>query len=372
MCGGWLWGGYAAAYVVLLTVAMRWGNVHHTVEPRYISPVYLPLIVVGAFAFDWLLRRGRLAAVAAGAGFCLWAAGQAAPQARAIARAGAGEFARLNYAGPRWADSDAAAHIRENPLEGVVISTGHRVFLSLINGAEAEYEDLNSGAPAAARREYEKAKSVSAAAGQDLLEARLAAAPEGAWVVWFDDKKARDEGRNRSLGYGAPWLRASPSLETVMEGNDGGIWRVSRRRARPAGSGERGAESGRAPDARGGGFDIYWRGRELVYVKEGCTAEDARTRFFLHVYPRDRADLPIGRREEYRFANLDFFFVDHGMVSAGGRCAAAAPLPEYEIERIETGAVETGAAPGGAAGVRGWGLEIREEGAALRAAGVRD
>ncbi len=355
-----LWGGYAAAYVVLLAGAMRWGNVHHTVEPRYMVPVYLPLIVVGAFAFDWLRRRGRLAAVAAAAGFCLWTAGQAAPQARAIARACAGKFRQINYAGPRWADSDAAAHIRENPLEGVVISTGHRMFLSLINRAEAEYEDLNSGAPAAARREYEKAKPVSAAAGQDLLEARLAAAPEGAWVVWFNDEAAGDEARNRDLGYGAPWLRASPSLETVLEGNDGGIWRVSRRRPRPA-------ESGRAPDAAaaaaaasGGGFDIYWRGRELVYVKEGCTAEDVRTRFFLHVYPRDRADLPIGRREEYKFDNLDFFFVEHGVVSAGDRCTAAAPLPEYAIERIETGA----APQSGAAGVRGWG-------AALGAAGIR-
>ena len=370
-CGSaalWLWGGYAAAYVVLLAGAMRWGNVHHTVEPRYMAPVYLPLIVVGAFAFDWLRRRGRLAAVAAAAGFCLWTAGQAAPQARAIARACAGEFLQINYAGPRWADSDAAAHIRENPLEGVVISTGHRVFLSWINRAEAEYEDLNSGAPAAARREYEKAKSVSAAAGQDLLEARLAAAPEGAWVVWFNDEAAGDEARNRDLGYGAPWLRASPSLETVLEGNDGGIWRVSRRRPRPAESGELRAEIGRAPDAAaaasGGGFDIYWRGRELVYVKEGCAAEDARTRFFLHVYPRNRADLPIGRREEHKFDNLDFFFVEHGFVSAGDRCMAAAPLPEYAIERIETGAAP-GAAPDGAAGVRGWG-------AALRAAGIRD
>ena len=58
-------------------------------------------------------------------------------------------------------------------------------------------------------------------------------------------------------------------------------------------------------------------------------------RFFLHAYARDAADLPAERRE-YGFDNLDFFFTEYGAVSDGA-CRVVRPLPEYAIERIETG-----------------------------------
>ena len=70
-------------------------------------------------------------------------------------------------------------------------------------------------------------------------------------------------------------------------------------------------------------------------------------RFFLHVYARDAADLPAERRE-YGFDNLDFFFTEYGAVSAGA-CRVVRPLPEYAIERIETGQGAAAAAPQGAA-----------------------
>ncbi len=82
-------------------------------------------------------------------------------------------------------------------------------------------------------------------------------------------------------------------------------------------------------------FDVWLDGDVLVYVKEGCTEEDAETAFFLHLHPLDAADLPDGRGR-YGFDNLDFALWDRGE-RTDGRCVAAVPLPGYPIARVETG-----------------------------------
>ncbi len=88
------------------------------------------------------------------------------------------------------------------------------------------------------------------------------------------------------------------------------------------------------PLARGV-FDVWRDGDALVYVKEGCTEEDARTAFFLHVHPVDAGDLP-GDRGRHGFDNRDFALWDRG-ARRDGRCLARVPLPAYAIARVETG-----------------------------------
>ena len=82
-------------------------------------------------------------------------------------------------------------------------------------------------------------------------------------------------------------------------------------------------------------FDIYSDQGRLVYVKEQCADTDTAARFFLHVYPVDRADLPSNRRQ-YGMANLDFNFDIYGF-RHDGRCIAVRHLPDYPIARIRTG-----------------------------------
>ena len=82
-------------------------------------------------------------------------------------------------------------------------------------------------------------------------------------------------------------------------------------------------------------FDIYLDGDKVVYRREACAPADAAARFFLHIIPDDRDDLPEDRRPA-GFDNLDFDFADRGAIS-GGKCLAAAPLPDYPIARIRTG-----------------------------------
>ena len=82
-------------------------------------------------------------------------------------------------------------------------------------------------------------------------------------------------------------------------------------------------------------FNVYRAGRELTYLRDGCTEAEADARFFLHVVPADENDLPEHRREQ-GFDNLDFTLAARG-ARIDGNCVAVVPLPAYPIAAIRTG-----------------------------------
>ena len=82
-------------------------------------------------------------------------------------------------------------------------------------------------------------------------------------------------------------------------------------------------------------FDVYLEGNSLLYSREPCTPADISDRFFLHLIPADRDDLP-DNRQQYEFDNLDFNFAQAGLISEG-KCIARVLLPDYPITRIRTG-----------------------------------
>ena len=89
--------------------------------------------------------------------------------------------------------------------------------------------------------------------------------------------------------------------------------------------------------ASGGGFDMYADGETLTYVKENCDEYDTRGRFFLSVFPADPADLLQDARDAGReHESLNFDFDRYGAIVGGG-CVIIRILPDYPINRIETG-----------------------------------
>ena len=103
------------------------------------------------------------------------------------------------------------------------------------------------------------------------------------------------------------------------------------------------AVAGGEPAARSG-FDLYLHadGGAISYLKQPCSEEDARGRFYLSVHPANAADLPENRRE-LGHDSLNFDFVPpHGSVF-NGKCMATRQLPDYEIAKIETGQDAPGA-----------------------------
>ena len=86
------------------------------------------------------------------------------------------------------------------------------------------------------------------------------------------------------------------------------------------------------PAARGV-WDVYLDETSLTYHKQPCVAEDTASRFFLHVFPSDEADLPEGR-ELHGFDNRDF---DFRGVRLDDGCFARTPLPDYAFGTMRTG-----------------------------------
>ena len=97
----------------------------------------------------------------------------------------------------------------------------------------------------------------------------------------------------------------------------------------------------RAEPLAGEPFEVYLSDDRLFYVRDGCTAAAAAPRFFLHVFPADRAELPWGQLES-GFANLDFWFDEAGALE-GGRCVAVRRLPGYAVAEVRTGQWAPGA-----------------------------
>ena len=83
------------------------------------------------------------------------------------------------------------------------------------------------------------------------------------------------------------------------------------------------------------GFDVHLIGNGLTYVKDDCYEDDIGEKFFLALFPANESDLPEYRKQ-HGFDNLDFYFEEHAIRSSE-RCIAIAPLPDYDIARIQTG-----------------------------------
>ncbi len=347
----WIWGGFALLYFVLLVAAVSAGyapGLGQKYHERYLFPLWIPLLAAAAFALDRFLGRGRgrkfgggLPAAAVMASLCLWTAGQAAANARRIGLINADAFPLQKcYNTPPYTDSEMLRYIESppsagplgGPLSGTVYNNGPFA-LSLYNRAKAAYRFLSREPqdPTADARPDARPD-----AGQKRAAARLADAPHGAWVV-FLESLYRDQ-----RAYGAAWLNTLPNLEPVAQTADGAVYKVNSFKVNAGAAlrvnryraALRAAVAGRGSGV-GGGFDVFWRGKELVYIKQGCSGQDARTRFFLHVWPQDEAVLAADRKP-HGMDNLDFWFRKYG-VAIDGACVALRPLPDYAVARIRTG-----------------------------------
>ena len=78
-------------------------------------------------------------------------------------------------------------------------------------------------------------------------------------------------------------------------------------------------------------------GDTLVYVKEQCSEDDARGRFFIRAFPhrQDRSG-ESAREGGLEYNALRFDFRNYG-ARHGGACAAEYPLPRYPVREVQTG-----------------------------------
>ena len=364
----YLFGGFALIYLALLLAAMLLvDRTHHGVEDRFVAVMYIPLLAAATVALDRFLRYERdrkllgrlpslplphslakisaspptLLAVLLMAALALWAAAHAFPHAAQIARANSGDIYR-GYASPRWAYSETLRYIRQNPFaESALIHSNERALVNLhTRGSASSYGNMprnriggnviGVGFP-------------DLASAEERLADRIANSPDGAYVIWF-----KTWWNYQFYDYGAADLRLMPRLQPVEDLADGMIFRVNKDYAPPANpyrkaydaitSGHYGEPLVRSD------FQIYHRDDALIYFKQPCAIEDVQTRFILHIYPTDPADLPE-RGNRPRFDNRDFSFGDYGVVldnEPASACLAIVPLPDYPVDRIRTGQIIPG------------------------------
>ena len=201
-----VFGGFALASFTVLAVSLTLRGRH--VEPRFLAPLYVPLLLTAVFALDRLLGRAapRTAAAFVTAVLCVWTAGQIEPNVREVRRANAeGAF---GYASPFWARSETLEWIRQNQLEGHILSNVALV-VSIHNYAGAR--------PAAVYRFLPSTEEGM----KELLQGWLAEV-RTFYVVWLED-----DWINRRHEYGSAGLHESPHLETVAELADGTIFKAA-------------------------------------------------------------------------------------------------------------------------------------------------
>ena len=173
---------------------------------------------------------------------------------------------------------------------------------------------------------------------QEQLRQWLADVPDGTHVVWFYHNRYNN---SRYFDYSAADMRGSSDFVPVAEMADGAIFKIDRsytpRPGSPLSVYESIVSGGFGEPVLRSTFDIHLEGATLTYLKEPCVAEDVAAKFFLHVVPRNEADLPAARRRlQSSFDNLDFTFSRKGAIW-DGKCLGVVTLPDYEIARIRTG-----------------------------------
>jgi len=85
-------------------------------------------------------------------------------------------------------------------------------------------------------------------------------------------------------------------------------------------------------------FNLYITNKNLYYVKQPCSKEDIKHRFFLHVYSKDKKNLPAIQQKR-GWLDMDFNFNSAGIIK-DNRCIAFIALPEYDISKVRTGQFE--------------------------------
>ena len=340
-----VFGGFALAYITLLVAAIISGDdTLHGLQWRYLTPVYIPLLLAALLLMDGVLRyagivlrrrgvpaiAGRTFAVVLMLALSMQLAWLVMLNGREIQAWNAGE--RQEYAAPLWSNSESAHYISEAALSGVTLNNA-LAFTSFYANGSARHYSLPC--------EPDSLRYI-------LLDA--VGSGEAHIIYYFDGWRRSGCSPQQDYEIGIA-LSREPLLEPVAELANGKVYRLrepeilreqellpamSRRFNTPVVGklfdtflNESGEPAVRAD------FDIYIDDDTLVYVREPCARADTKAMFFLHLIPDDVADLP-DHLKRHGFDNLDFDFPGRGTVF-DGKCIAAIALPEYDIAEIRTG-----------------------------------
>ena len=221
---------FSLVYLTFILLVVSWVGNPSGIAMRFLLPLYVSLLLLGAWLFDRLCRidahgwsgvakwtAASLVLIVCLGHFGLWARKSLDLTTEALEVGFVGD----TFNTVRWDQSETIAHLRANPVDGRVYCNRFGLLHSLLA--------LETGINV--RGKY-----------PTLPEKRqsLAGIEDGAYVVWLKPAEVHS-----NYDFNDADLRALPGVETVAEPSDGVIFRV----ARGAVKSERHIENGR----RGGG-----------------------------------------------------------------------------------------------------------------------
>ena len=294
--------------------------------PRYLPPIYVPLLVIVVIVLDrslkrssqsikWplILRRNMSKAVGLVAlGFMMLLVPPTITSIKAWQENG------ISYASKYWDESETNRYVDSITIDGIVYSNFARVLFTHVDisdKAKVSFHQLRSSLSANDYtwddRDY-------------LWEDRSRGHELDRHVIWYNAKyRPYDFLAVASLS----GLKIAMILEDGIVLADEGFEPVSvldavLRSARLVIRSE---------------FDIYLDESRIIYLAEPCREINTEAPFFLHVVPAS-LDEPADQRKapDINFDNHDFDFNQEGF-RFGERCAAIRNLPDYNIKMIETG-----------------------------------
>ena len=225
------------------------------------------------------------------------------------------------YSSRDWANSETIRYLRDHPLDGTTWTTESRA-LYLLTPTRGRY------GPHWLSKSKRKMK---------LRLAKARAENKEIYVVWFYRKDIWTRDYNleelASLS-GVEFVKAFPDgIIIKFPATPNAYVETSLRKRILMGVTER-FEQIIFSD-----FAVYLdEGKKtLVYVKHDCDRDDTGPKFFLHIVPVEKIDLPR-RRWPHGFDNRDFSFSAESWGSVGfGLCVVTRGLPDYPIASIRTG-----------------------------------
>ena len=323
---------FILVYIFVLYFLLAVGNTNGSIKPRFLAPIYIPFLITLAVILDqiWDTLRHRIYVTTIVGLMGLWLIFTATTSYNNIK---IWLDYGYRYSSSEWGDSETIDYLKLNPVVGYIYSNEIRavyVHSRIPNSDGVYFRQLPYDLPEAAglpediRLDWDP---------WDWARTRNI----DIHVVWFHDWKSYIVEAPR---YDFMSLTASQDLQIITVLEDGIILKGSQ--DSPQYSDLRAAilESILRDSrlvANNPTVNIYLDSERLVYISTLCDNADIEGRFFLHVYPVDRADIFESRRiRDLGFNGYDFSFNQEGFFF-GDSCAVIRNLPDYDIEIIRTG-----------------------------------
>ena len=311
---------FILVYISATYLSLAFSGRNGPYSARFLVPVYTPFLIIVAVILD-RVRKVYIIPVVMFMSF--WLISDATTSYNNIKKWRDYGF---GYLSEDWAGSETIGYLNSNPVAGLVYSNQIRAVY--INSRIPDNDGIYfRRLPSELPQDDFTLWTTDRTQNVDLRNIDM-------HVVWFNDGKAH---RAIPPHYHLTSLMASQNLEVVAVLEDGIVLRRNQESSRYFEDSEAAMLRSIVKDAwlifSNTTINLYSNGERFIYVATLCSDIDIESRFFLHIYPSNRADR---WNSDLDFNNYDFSFNREGIFWGEG-CAVIRNLPDYKYQEIRTG-----------------------------------